>query len=133
MKKILLTVFVLFSISAIGQSVVPPHSVQDAFKQSHPDAYRLMWSNDNGNFKATYYQNKKQVNTVYDANAVVLRNEYELSASEIPSGVSEYLTSSKAPADQTKVFMIVNQDGSKSYYTVVNQEVKLFDQDGKVK
>ena len=135
MKKFVLFSFLLFGMSAMAQVVIPPHHTQDAFKQSHPDANRLVWTMENGNYKATYYdQSKKMRNTIFDANDVVLRNEYELPTSDVPAIIADYYAKSKdGQTAEYRVFMVVDKDGNKSYYTIQNEVVTTFDQDGKVK
>ncbi len=134
MKKLFFISFLLVCFSSVAQVSMPPHHVQDAFKQSHPDANHLTWVNENGNFRASYYdQSKRQRVTVYDANDVILRNEYELPATEMPDGISEYFAKNNQPIVDVKMFLVVNSDGTKSYYCIQNEKTILFDKDGKLK
>ncbi len=134
MKKIIFALsFILLSVGNLFAQSQVPHHVMDAFKQSHPNAFRSTWSVEGTNFSVSYYdETKLQHYKVYNSNDQIISHKYEVVGTNIPASINDHYKKLNAVDGSYKVWTVIDKEGNTSFSTDYNNVNTNFDKSGKV-
>ena len=134
MKKITLIAALCLGITAgYAQKVKEadvPSAVKDAFKKAHPTAKAEKWEKEDGNFEVEYDMSKTEASDVYDPSGKLVQTEVEIKASELPKGVSEYVTKNLAGKKIDEAAKITEANGTITYEAEIGKADYIFDANG---
>jgi hypothetical protein len=113
-----------------GQNLMnPPYPVTNNFSSNYP-GMNPNWSMTNNNYRAEYSDRGVNRAVIYDKDGNLLNREMELNTTDYPDGVNDYFTKN-FPNKKYKVWSSEDQAGTKSYYSHYNDDLYLFDNQGK--
>jgi len=129
--SVAIAVLAITTVSAqkISESKVPANIVK-AFKTKYPKTEKGKWEMEKGNYEAEFELNEVETSVVLDAKGNILETETEISVSQLPKAVVEYMAKN-APKEKIKeAAMIVDAKGRKTYEAEVGKKDYLFDEKG---
>ncbi len=140
MKKVnLLILIVLFAFAASASaqqtdtSGAPINAVK-AFKTAHPQAENVTWDKEGINYEANYKESGKDYSVVITSAGKILETEQEISTSELPSGVIQYLNNNYHGYSLKGAARIEDDKGNIKYEAEINNgkasKDVMFDKDG---
>ncbi len=95
MKKIILLIAIVLYVTQLqAQKIIKanvPAEVKAAFHKAYPSIIDVKWSKDGKNFEAEYDANKVDMSNTYSADGTLIETEMEITASDLPKEVLEYL------------------------------------------
>lgn len=112
-----------------------PQVVLDNFKKAYPEAKKVKWEVEDGEYEAEFRMNKKEMGVLYDSEGKVLETEAQMELDELPFTVSEYVAANHSDFKLDEAFK-VEKDGVTSYEVEVENEKEdtemelLFDASG---
>ena len=121
----------LCSLSAIGQKIAPtavPKAVSEVFIKDFP-GIMAEWELRNGQYVATFEQNKYNMQTVYDKNGRRLETHVTIADTELPAPALEYLKSHQS-ADVTEATKIIMANDQVSFKVLSGGQYLEFDAKG---
>ena len=134
MKKITLIAVLCFGITASYAQKVKeaevPSAVKEAFKKQHPAAKAEKWEKEDANYEVEYDMNKTEASDVYDVSGKLLQTEVEIKTSELPKGVSEYVTKNLAGKKIEEAAKITEANGTITYEAEIAKADYIFDSNG---
>lgn len=135
MKKLLSTIalttgaFLLFA----QVQIQVPQAVHQAFKDGHPNHDFITWEMEGSNYKGSSIDPQQLHHiTVYDQSGRIVRSESELSAMDVPMNINEYNQKNFPNQTNDPVWMVVDQKGNRSFYSVHKDTKIEFDKNGAV-
>lgn len=108
-----------------------PVAVKSAFEKLYPNVNDVDWEKEDANYEAGFEVNKNETSVVFDANGNLLETEVEIKTSELPQGVTDYVTKNHAGAKITEAAKITDADGTVTYEAEVGKSDLIFDANGK--
>jgi len=100
MKNVLLMIALSLGVSgAFAQKLKEtevPSAVKEGFKKHFPNTAVNGWEKENGNYEAGFVLNKAETSALLDASGKLLETESEISVSELPKAVSDYLAKNES-------------------------------------
>jgi len=130
MKKILLIVTVLASLSVMAQKDAPA-SAKSAFAKAYPNATKVKWEKEDGNFEVTFEDKGNEMSAIYSPNGVFMEIEHEMKVAELPASVSTYMKTHYKGVTVKGAAKITKADGSIMYEAALKGKDVLFDANGK--
>jgi len=134
MKKItMLSLMVaLISFAACGQKMDAsklPVKVKAAFDQKHP-GMSAKWDKEDANYEASFKMDKHDMSELYDENGNLQETEMDISITELPASVMDYIKAHYAGAKVKEAAKITKADGKMMYEAEVKGIDVLFDENG---
>ncbi|SKA10012.1 PepSY-like domain-containing protein [Sediminibacterium ginsengisoli] len=134
MKKILLFVLMLAAGSfllAIAGWQMPPAAVKAAFVKKYPNATKVKWEKEDGNYEASFTDKGSSWSVIYNGNGVLQESEQEITPAELPAAVSTYMKEHYKNRAVKGAARITKADGSICYEAAVKGLDVIFDANGK--
>lgn len=112
-----------------------PQSVKTSFAKSYASAKGVKWEKEEGNFEASFKQNKKETSIVLNDKGDILEVENEIAKSELPKAVSDAVAkdyagskieeSAKIVAKGVTTYEVEIEKGEQSWELVYDAHGKL--------
>lgn len=68
-----------------------PEAIKSGFKKNYPGVKTVTWEKENGEYEAEFRQDKKEIAVLLDNMGVVKEVETEITASELPKTIRDFL------------------------------------------
>lgn len=136
MKKILfaglLSLATLMTTSAAIRLINTPAAVKAAITKLYPTAKNVKFEKEDGDYEAGFKHNGKSMSVVLDANGTVKETETEITISELPPAVRNYVAKQMPGKKIKEAAEIVDAKGVKTYEAEVGGKDLMFDSAGKL-
>jgi len=127
----MLVLFVSFASAKHLKENEVPSAVKSTFQKQFPEAKKLEWEKEDGNFEAEFEINKVEMTATIDKDGKLLETETEIAISELPKEVIAY-TKEHCKAKKIKeASKIVDSKGVTTYEAEVKGKKMTFDNNGK--
>jgi len=134
MKTIITLVTLGLSVSFANAQTVKeaavPSAVKDALKKAYPTAKVEKWEKEDANYEAEIKVGKVESSLLYDAAGKLLETEVEISVSELPKAVTEYINKNMPGKKTKEASKITDVNGKVSYEAEVDEADYMFDDQG---
>ncbi|MDZ4713360.1 MAG: PepSY-like domain-containing protein [bacterium] len=134
MKTIIFAVCVLLIASrSDAQSLKDaevPSVVKTSFSSLYPDAKKVKWEMEDGNYEAEFDQNNVETSVILDAKGTFLQKEVEIPVSELPEAVKNYASTNVAGKTIDEAAKITDAAGIVKYEAEIGKADYIFDQNG---
>lgn len=140
MKKVLglAAILVAMHITGIAQEkdemnkkVNVPTVVKNALAKKYPEATRVTWEKENGNYEANWGGKSGEDNSVqFTPAGNFIEIVKAIPVSELPANVSAYVKSHYKDAKITEAGKVTDAKGKLSYEAEVNRKDVIFDENG---
>jgi len=130
---LLLCAMILLGLGVNAQKLTDadiPVAVKNKFSSMYPTIKVVNWEKENDNYKAEFKYNSKQTTVVIEASGYYLQTETEISVSDLPVKVTDYLKRNVDGKTISMAIKIENAPGDINYKTNIEDEVYLFDRFG---
>lgn len=134
MKKILLFVLMLAAgstVLAIAAWQTPPTAVKAAFAKNYPNATKVKWEKEDGNYEASFSDKGSSWSAIYNSQGVLQESEQEIKPAELPAAVSAYMKEHYKNKAVKGAARITKADGSICYEAAIKGLDVIFDASGK--
>ncbi len=139
MKKILSSLVLMLAISSItfaqenesNEKVNIPVAVQKALKQKYPEAKKVGWETENGNYEANWGGRSGEDNSVqFTPSGSFLEIVKAIPLSQLPASAQSYIKSNYKSAKFGDIGKVLDAKGITSYEVEVNNMDVIFDEKG---
>ena len=136
MKKIILgSLMVMAVISmAIAQkvkSLAVPTAVKTALMKKYPEARKVTWEKEKGNFEANWGgKSGEDMSVQYTPEGTFVEQVVAISPSELPAGVATYVKQHYKGAKITEAGKVTDAKGTTMYEAEVKGKDLVFDEKG---
>lgn len=136
MKKIVLSLSMLLSITslAIAQTTKGPHvpaSVKEALMKKYPQASKVTWENEKGNFEANWGgKSGEDMSVLYTPAGTFVEQVAAISPSELPSGVAIYVKQHYKGVKISEAGKVTDARGTLMYEAEVKGKDLVFNEKG---
>ena len=136
MKKIILSAFVLATLcsAAMAQDIKAkdvPAAVKDALTKKYPNATKVSWEKEKGNFEANWGGRSKEDNSVvFTPDGAFVEMVVAIPVSSLPSGVAAYVKTHYPGVKITEAGKVTDAKGKTSYEAEVKGKDLIFDEKG---
>lgn len=120
----------LLAASAFAGTTDVPAAVKGAFAKQFPNAQKVKWEKEKGNFEAEFRQDKKEFSALFDSNGNLLEWEEEIPASEVPKAAMEYAAQHYPGKKIKETARITDAKGDATYEVEVAGKDLIFDANG---
>lgn len=137
MKRIFLTLAIALATSLTFASCNAdnrvPEPVKAAIKNLYPDISKLHWNSEaKGIWEAEFKNNGIQTSVTFDANGTMKEIENEITMSELPQAVQNYLKQNNLENKVKEIAKIVDANGVITYEAEVKNKDLIFDNQGNI-
>ena len=109
-----------------------PSNVMTAFNSAYPGINNAKWKKDGSNYKVMYETaDNMDMMVIYDASANLVKTKEEIKSAQLPSAVTEYVSSNYDKNDIKQAYKITEANGTMTYKTEVRGMYLVFDSQGK--
>ncbi|MEO8210612.1 MAG: PepSY-like domain-containing protein [bacterium] len=134
MKKLIFVVCILgIALSVNAQKLKEsdvPSAVQTSFSSMYPDTKKVKWEMEDGKYEAEFQQNNVETSVLFDANGTYIQKEVEISISELPDAVRNYVSANLSGQKIAEASKISDAGGIITYEAEINNHDYIFDQSG---
>ncbi len=131
MKKIILIVTVIISITVLAQKEDAPILAKTAFAKNFPGASKIKWEKENGNYEVSFVQNGQELSALYTAKGIMTESEKEIKVAELPASILEYMKGHYKGVTVKGAARITKADGTIVYEAAIKGKDVLFDANGR--
>jgi len=107
-----------------------PAAVKDALKKAYPTAKVEKWEKEDTNYEAEIKVGKAESSIVYEASGNLIMTEVEIKVSELPKGVTDYISKNLKGKKAKEASKITYADGKVNYEAEVDDTDYIFDDKG---
>jgi hypothetical protein len=136
MKKIILSSLMMLTVTgmAIAQklkSTAVPAAVKTALSTKYPDATKVTWENEKGNFEANWGgKSGEDMSVEFSPAGTFIEQVVAISPSELPAGVATYVKQHYKGVKITEAGKVTDAKGTTMYEAEVHGKDLLFDEKG---
>jgi hypothetical protein len=136
MKKIVLSLSVLLSITtlAMAQTVknaLVPTSVKEALMKKYPQASKVTWEKEKGNFEANWGgKSGEDMSVQYTPSGTFIEQVAAISPSELPAAVAVYVKQHHKGLKISEAGKVTDAKGTMMYEAEVKGKDLVFDEKG---
>lgn len=120
---------VLTSVVFAQESKVPA-AVKDAFRKQYPQAVKVEWEAEKGNYEAEFVSNGIRQSVLMDAAGKVLETEVEIKPEQLPEAAQTYLAQNYTGQKIKEAAKITDAKGGITYEAEVKGKDLIFDAAG---
>jgi hypothetical protein len=132
MKNILLCLALIVSIALTAQKTAgAPEAAKAAFAKAYPNATKIKWEKENGNYEVSFVDKGNELSAIYNAKGILQESEQEMKVTELPAGITTYMKEHYKGITVKGAAKITRADGSVNYEAAVKGKDVLFDANGK--
>ena len=122
--------FVVACAQDIKSSEVPA-GVKSALMKKYPDATKVSWEKENGNFEANWGGKSGEDNAAqFTPGGAFVEIEKAISVNELPASVKSYVNEHENGATIKEAARIIDASGKTSYEAEVKGKDLIFDENG---
>jgi len=137
MKRIFLTFAIALATSLTFASCNAdnrvPEPVKAAIKNLYPNISKLHWNSEaKGIWEAEFKNNGIQTSVTFDANGTMKEIENEITMSDLPQAVQNYLKQNNLENKVKEIAKIVDANGVITYEAEVKNKDLIFDNQGNI-
>ncbi len=138
--RYLISLFVVFalliSLSAQNKTEVKvPEKVKAAFAKNYPDVKEVKWKEGKSDFRAEFKKDDKEMAVIYDAKGNLKKTKSEISKSDLPKGVEDFVAKDYKDWTIAKTSKIEDAKGDMTYEVRITKDKMeknlMFDKEGK--
>lgn len=107
-----------------------PKAIMDSFTKQYPGVKAEKWEKEGNNYEVEIHVNKVETSVVYGPNGNLLETETEISVSELPQAVNEYVSKNLPGKKIKEASKITTAKGVVTYEAEIGDEDYLFDASG---
>ena len=119
MKNLILVLFVLVICSNVNAQNLTesqvPEAVLNAFNTIYPNADNVEWEAEGAYFEGGVKINDLVTSVLFDANGTVIQTESEIAISDLPEGVTDYISKNLNNGQIDEAAKITDPTGKISY------------------
>jgi hypothetical protein len=133
MKKLILILAITSGSMAFAQKVSTsdvPAIVTSKFSSLYPDSNAEQWKKEKGNYETNFKQSATKMCIVIDPKGNVVKTSTEISISELPASVNEYVVKNCKNDKIKEAFKTTEADGKVKYEAEVKDHRLCFDANG---
>ncbi|RWY46064.1 PepSY-like domain-containing protein [Mucilaginibacter gilvus] len=136
MKKIILSLSVLLSVTTLTiaqtvKSALVPTSVREALMKKYPEATKITWEKEKGNFEANWGgKSGEDMSVQYTPSGTFVEQVAAISPSELPAGVAMYVKQHYKGVKITEAGKVTDAKGTLMYEAEVKGKDLVFDEKG---
>ena len=140
MKKVFGLIAILLTLNAVTfaqeknekqNKVVVPSAVKTALSKKYPDASKVTWERENGNYEANWGGKSGEDNSVqFTPAGDFIEIVNAISISELPPPAIAYVKEHYKGAKITEAGKVIDAKGTLSYEAEVNRKDIIFDEKG---
>lgn len=136
MKKIILSLSVLLSITTMAmaqtvKSASVPTTVKEVLMKKYPEASKITWEKEKGNFEANWGgKSGEDMSVQYTPSGTFVEQVAAISPSELPAGVSAYVKQHYKGVKITEAGKVTDAKGTLMYEAEVKGKDLVFDEKG---
>ncbi len=126
-------VFLMFTMMCCKSSeekIDVPDSVKAKFSAMYPKAEHAKWEMEDGNYEASFKEEKMETSVVISSDGNVIETETSMVAAMLPQPVNDYVASQLGGKKISSAEKIVSSTGMVSYEVEVGETDYLFDSTG---
>jgi hypothetical protein len=123
-------VITMMSCKPTEAKVNVPDAVKAKFATMYPKAEHAEWEMENGNYEASFKEEKMETSVVISPDGNVVETETSVDAAMLPQPIHEYVTSQLGGKKISSAEKIVTATGMVSYEVEVGETDYLFDASG---
>lgn len=131
MKKFLLVLTVLVSVTAMSQKTTAPVAVKSAFTKAYPAATKVKYEKEDGQYEVTFVDKGNEMSVIYNANGVLQESEHEMKISSLPPAAAAYMKEHYKGIPVKGAAKITKTDGSINFEAAIKGKDVIFDSNGK--
>lgn len=132
MKHILVTTLIIIGLQVSAQKINKakvPAAVKGTFTKAYPKAI-VKWEIEDKNYEAAFKQDGKAITVVIDEKGILLETETDVTISELPKAIIDYLATHYRGKKIAETAMIKKANGEINYEAEVNKVDVIFDSKG---
>lgn len=135
MKTLFITSALVLSFTfAFSQKIKEsevPKTVTDAFNTNFSGVKAKSWEKEkDGTYEVDFDLNKIENSATFKADGTLVETETEITISELPKAISDYLAKNYSGKKIKEAAKIVDAEGNLKYETEIDNKDLLFDQQG---
>lgn len=134
MKKLIFVIFAIAMCSNLNAQNLNesdvPDAVKTAFNSMYPNQDNIEWESQGAYFEGGVKIDGMVTSVLFDANGTVIQSESQISVSDLPKGVAEYVSKNLNTEEISEAAKITDSSGKITYEAEVNGSDYLFDSDG---
>lgn len=136
MKKIILSLFAILTITtmAVAQKVkssMVPGPAKDALMKKYPEASKITWEKEKGNYEANWGgKSGEDMSVQFTPAGVFVEQVVAISPSELPAGVTAYVKQHYKGVKITEAGKVTDAKGTLMYEAEVKGKDLVFDEKG---
>lgn len=125
LMQIVLSIFIAATVIGCAEAGQKdgeaPQVVLNNFKKAYPEAKKVKWEVEDGNYEAEFKMNKKEMGILYNSNGDVLETEVQIGLDELPATVNEYVAANHPGFKLDEAFK-VEKDRVTSYEVEIEND-----------
>ncbi|MEP6795236.1 MAG: PepSY-like domain-containing protein [Saprospiraceae bacterium] len=122
--------FTMMSCKSSEEKINVPDAVKAKFMAMYPKADHAEWEMENGNYEASFKEEKMETSVIISPDGNVLETETSIDASMLPQPVNDYVASQLGGKKISSAEKIVSATGMVSYEVEVGEIDYKFDSNG---
>jgi len=137
MKKIMGLTAILFAISSTGfaqknnKTIRVPSVVKNALEKKYPEAKKVGWEKEDGNYEANWGGKSGEDNSVqFTPSGAFIEMVKAIPVSSLPSSVSVYISEHYKGSKITEAGKVTDATGKISYEVELKGKDLIFDENG---
>lgn len=134
MKVILVSLaflaFTIMSCKPAEEKINIPEAVKAKFTSMYPKAEHAEWEMEDGNYEASFKENKMETSVILSPDGNVVETESSIDATMLPQPINDYVTAQLGGKKISSAAKIVNATGLVSYEAEIDGTDYLFDANG---
>jgi ribosomal protein S17E len=136
MKKIILSTLMLMAVSIIAiaqnvKSVAVTAAAKSALLKKYPEASKVTWEKEKGNFEANWGgKSGEDMSVQFTPNGTFVEQVVAISPSQLPNGVAAYVKQHYKGAKITEAGKVTDAKGATMYEAEIHGKDLIFDEKG---
>lgn len=126
-KKIALLAAIVCGNMALAQNANVPANVEAEFTKKYPNATKVKWEKEEGNYESSFRMGKKVMSVVYTPGGKLTETETKITVAELPKQAQTYAGKKGTIKEAAKIEMA---NGTIRYEAEVKGKDLIFDDKG---
>jgi len=124
------SICLLIGCSSSGGNVNVPEAVKTKLTSLYPNTGTTKWEMEDGNYEATFEQDKMETSVILSPAGNILLTETEIDVTLLPQPVKDYVTSQLGGKQISSAAKMTDPNGLITYEAEVDKTDYLFDGNG---
>ena len=119
------------TVSVFAQKSGAPDAVKTAFAKAYPNATKVKWEKEDGNYEVTFVDKGKEISAIYNPKGILQETELEMKAAELPANILAYMKAHYKGITVKSGAKITKANGIVNYEAAIKEKDIIFDASGK--